>query len=96
LFDPLGWEIESCSNWQFEVGEACVFSIPFRLLVVHLLVFGDFISKPLELLTKLVFHLMVGCFTGSDGFKESLTDVSQGDSVDIITDGIEGCGDHVG
>jgi hypothetical protein len=95
-FDPFGWEIEPCSDWQFEVGEVHVFSIPFRLLVVCLLVFGNFISEPSQLLTKLVFHLMVGCLTGSNGFKEFFTDVLQGDSIDIIADGIEGCGDCVG
>jgi hypothetical protein len=53
----------------------CVFSIPFRLLVIRPLVLGDFISQSLQLLTKSVFHLIVGCFVGSDGFKESFTDV---------------------
>jgi hypothetical protein len=27
--DPLGREIEACPNWQLEVGELCVFNIPF-------------------------------------------------------------------
>jgi hypothetical protein len=45
---------------------------------------------------KSVFHLTVGHFMGLDGFEESIADVSQGDSINIITNGIEGCGDHVG
>jgi hypothetical protein len=39
---------------------------------------------------------MMGHLTGSDGFKESVADASQGDSIDIITNGVEGCGDCAG
>jgi hypothetical protein len=96
LLDPFDWEVESCADWHFEVGEACVFSIPFRFLVISLLVLGDFVSKSSQLLTKLVFHLMVGHFMRSDSFKEAIADVSQCDSIDIITNGVKGCGDCAG
>jgi hypothetical protein len=95
-FDPFSWEIESCPNQQLKAGEACVFSIPFGFLVICLLVFSNLVSKSSQLLTKSVFHLTVGHFAGSDSFEESVTDFPQGDSIDIITNGIEGCGDHAG
>jgi hypothetical protein len=50
----------------------------------------------MQLVAKSVFHLTVGHFTAFDSFKESVADASQGDSIDIIANGIEGCCDHVG
>jgi hypothetical protein len=73
-----------------------VFNIPFRFLLIGLLVLGDFVFKSSQLVTKSVLHFMVGHFVGLDGFKESIADTSQCDSIDIITDGVEGCGNCVG
>jgi hypothetical protein len=39
---------------------------------------------------------MVGHFMGFDSFEESITDISQGDGINIISDGVEGCDDCVG
>jgi hypothetical protein len=94
--DPLGWEIEVCPDGQLEVQKPCVFSIPFRSLVICLLIEGNLISKSLQLITKSFFHLMVGLFMGFDGLKESLTDSSECEGIDVIADGIEGCVDRVG
>jgi hypothetical protein len=52
-----------------------VFSIPFRLLVICLLVLSNFVSKSLQLFTKSVFHFMVGHFMGFNGFEEPIADV---------------------
>jgi hypothetical protein len=95
-FDPFGWEVEACPDGQLKVGEAHVFNIPFRFLVVCPLVLGNFISKSSKLLTKLVFHLTVCGFVVLDSFEESLANSSQGDSINVISDGIEGCGDCAG
>jgi hypothetical protein len=73
-FDPFGREVEASSDWDFEVWEACIFNIPFRGLVIGFLIISHFISKSSDLLTKLVFHLMVDHFTGPDGFKQSIAD----------------------
>jgi hypothetical protein len=96
VLDPFGRKIESCPNGQLEVGESCVFNIPIGLLLVHTLIFRDFISKSSQLVTKSVFHFMVGCFIGFDSFEETVTDSLQDDSVNIITDGVEGCCDCAG
>jgi hypothetical protein len=69
LFDPLGGQEESCPNRDFEVQESGVFNIPFRGLVIGFLVFGNLVSETLDLLTKLVFHLMVDGFVGSNGLE---------------------------
>jgi hypothetical protein len=75
-FDPLGWEVETCSDRNFEIWELHVFNIPFRGLVIGFLVISHLISKSSDLLTKSVFHHTVDHFTGSDGFKEPITDGS--------------------
>jgi hypothetical protein len=73
-FDPFSREVKASPDGDLEVWEACVFNIPFRGLVIGFLIISHFISKSSDLLTKLVFHLTVDCFTGSDGFKQSIAD----------------------
>jgi hypothetical protein len=89
-FDPLGWEVESSSNGDLEVQEACVFNIPFRGLVIGFLVVSHAVSKSSELLTKFVFHLTVDCFMGSNGFEQSVTNRVEGDGINVWPDGVEG------
>jgi hypothetical protein len=74
LFDPFGGQIEAGSDRDFEVWESRVFNIPFRGLIIGLLVIGHSVTESFDLLTKLVFHLMVDGFVGSDHFKQSVTD----------------------
>jgi hypothetical protein len=90
LLDPTSWQVEPSPNGEVEVGEACVFNIPLRGLLVDLLVLGDFISKSLQLVTKLLLHFMVGVFTGFDGCEQSVTDGLQGDCINNIANGLEG------
>jgi hypothetical protein len=96
LFDPFGWEVEACPNGQLEVWEVGVFSIPFRGLFIGLLVYGDLISKSMQLVAKSFFHFTVGLFTEFDCFEEPLTDPSECDGIDIISNGIEGCDNCAG
>jgi hypothetical protein len=92
LFNPFGGEVEAGSDGDLEVWEACVFNIPFRGLVIGFLVVSHSVSKSFELLTKSVFHLMVDCFVGSDGFEQSIAYGVQGDGINVFPNGVEGCG----
>jgi hypothetical protein len=74
LLDPFGRQIESHSDGDLEVWESCVFNIPFRGLIIGFLVIGHPVSKALDLFTKLVLHLMVDSFTGSNGFEQTVID----------------------
>jgi hypothetical protein len=96
MLDLLCWQIESCPDGQFEVRKACIFSIALWLLVIGFLVFSNSVSKAIDLLTKMFFHFTVSHFMGSDSFKESIADVVQGNGINVIPDGIEGCGNCAG
>jgi hypothetical protein len=94
-FNPLGRQVESSSNRDFEVWESCIFNIPFRGLVIGFLVIGHSVSEAFDLLTKSIFHLTVDGFVGPNGFEQSVTDRLQGDGVNVFPDSIEGHGDCV-
>jgi hypothetical protein len=87
--DPFGGQEEPCPNGDFEVQESGVFNIPLRGLIIGFLIFGDFVPKAFDLLTKSVFHLMVDGFTGSDGLEQSVIDRTQHDGINVFPDGIE-------
>jgi hypothetical protein len=92
LFDPLGGQVKACSNRNLKVWELCVFDISIWHLVIGFLIFGHLVSKAFDLLTKFVLHLPVDCFAGFDSFEQAITDRSQGDSINVFPDGVEGCG----
>jgi hypothetical protein len=95
-FDPLDGQVESHANGYLEAGESCIHGIALLLLVIGLLVFSNFIPKAPNLSTKMVFHPSVSHFMRPDSLEESVAYVVEGNCIDVISNGIEGCGDCVG
>jgi hypothetical protein len=69
MFDPLGQEIESCPNGQFEVRKVCIFCIALWLLVIGFLVLSNFVSEAMDLLAKMVLNCPMSYLMGLDSFK---------------------------
>jgi hypothetical protein len=60
------------------------------------LIFMDLIPKSPNLVAKVVSHFMMSSFPGSDSLEQSITNIAQCDGINIIPNGIEGCGDCAG